>query len=142
MSTVSAFKTAFQTALVARSPALDGVTIYTSEQTVPDRTREHIILGDWEGNQDHYAMGGVMLQEVDITCRIVIHRNTQEAATLRAEALLTEIDNELSTASGWTVGDNVLDADLVSWSGEESISADEGRICEIEFVVRYRDTNE
>ena len=98
MSTVSAFKAAFQTALEARA-GLAGVTIYTSEQTVPDRDREHIILGDWEGDQEHHAMGGVMLQSVDITCRIVIHRPTQAAATLRAEALLTEVDTELSLSS-------------------------------------------
>jgi len=141
MSTVTAFKTAFQTALEARV-GLAGVTIYLSEQTVPDRNREHIILGDWEGNQEHYAMGGVMLQAVDITCRIVIHRPTQTAATTRAEALLTEVDTELSTPTDWTVGGIVLDTDLVSWSGEESIAADEGRTCEIEFVIRYTDTNE
>ncbi len=141
MSTVSAFKTAFQTALAAITPGLDGVTIYTSEQTVPDRNREHIILGDWEDDRDHYAMGGVMLQTVDITCRIVIHRPTQEAATIRAEAILTEINDYLSTATNWTVG-STLDVDLVSSSGTEAISADEGRVCELEFVIRFRDTNE
>ncbi len=141
MSTVTAFKAAFQTALEARA-ALSGVTIYLSEQTVPDRTREHIILGDWEADQEHHAMGGIMLHTVDITCRIVIHRPTQTAATTRAEALLTEVDTELSTPTDWTVGGIVVDTDLVSWSGEEKIAADEGRICEIEFVVRYRDTNE
>ncbi len=141
MSTVSAFKTAFQTALDAITPALDGVTIYTSEQTVPDRSREHIILGDWEDDREHYAMGGVMLQTVDITCRIIIHRPTQEAATIRAEAILTEINDYLSTATNWTVG-TTLDVDLVSSSGKESIAADEGRMCEIEFVIRFRDTNE
>ena len=141
MSTVSAFKTAFQTALDAITPGLDGVTIYTSEQTVPDRSREHIILGDWEGDRDHHAMGGTMLQTVDITCRIVIHRPTQEAATLRAEAIHTEINDYLAIPANWTVGDTV-DVDLVSSSGKERLSADEGRVCEIEFVIRFRDTNE
>ena len=141
MSTVSAFKSAFQTALEAISPALDGITVYTSEQSAPDTAREHIILGDWEEDREHHAMGGVFLQTVDITCRITIHRPTQDAATLRAEAILTEIKTYLSTATNWTVG-STLDVDLVSSSGEESISADEGRKCEIEFVIRFRDTNE
>lgn len=140
MSTVSAFKTAFKTALDARA-GLDGVTVYTSEQTVPDRSREHIVLGDWEATQAHLSMGGAMLQSVRITCRIVIHRPTQEAATARAEALLVEVDAELSVDKNWTVDGAVLDADLVSWSGEEMISADEGRSCEIEFIVEFEDTN-
>jgi hypothetical protein len=141
VSTVTAFKTAFATALEARV-GLAGVTIYKSEQTVPDRSREHIILGDWAATQEHYAMGGRMLQDVEITCRILIHRPTQDAATARAEALLSEVDKELSTPLDWTVDGNVLDTDLVRWDGEESISADQGRKCEIEFIVNYRDTNE
>ncbi len=140
MSTVSAFKAAFQTALEGLA-GLTGVTVYLSEQTVPDRSREHIILGDWDEDREHHAMGGVFLQTVDITCRITIHRPTQDAATLRAEAILTEIKTYLSTATNWTVG-STLDVDLVSSSGKEAISADEGRVCEIEFVIRFRDTNE
>ncbi len=140
MSTVSAFKAAFQTALEGLA-GLTGVTVYLSEQTVPDRNREHIILGDWDEDREHHAMGGVFLQTVDITCRITIHRPTQDAATIRAEAILTEIKTYLSTATNWTVG-STLDVDLVSSSGKEAISADEGRVCEIEFVIRFRDTNE
>ena len=142
MSTATDFKESLQTALQARSPALDGVEIYKTEQTVPDRKREHIILGDWDGAQEHYAMGGVMLQTVDFECRIVIHKPTQDEATSRAEALLKEVDDELSADQNWTLGDTVLDTDLVSWSVKETLDTDEGRVCTIEFVVQYRDTNE
>ena len=141
MSTVSAFKTAFKTALDAITPGLDGVTVYKSEQGVPDLAREHIVLGDWEERRSHHAMGGIMLIETDITCRVTIHKPTQDAATERAEAIMAEITGYIETPTNWTVG-SILDVDLVSSSGEETVNADEGRTCEIEFVISYRDTNE
>lgn len=141
--TVSTFKANLKTQLEARSPALDGVTIFDAELSADEKVREYIVLGDWENVDGHHAMGNLYLEAFDVTCRIItrsVAANAAKVARDRAIALLTEVKQQLiddDTASG-----AVLEAHMASSSGTERLWVDQGRECEIEFVINARETNE
>ena len=139
--TISAFKAAFQTLLQGES-ALDGVTIHLSDETTGDLDRKHIVLGNATAEYDHYAMGGRMLETADLTCSILSRATTAVAALAEAEGILEAVAVALTAdPAGWTVAGTVLDADLMGWETDERVWADQGRECEIEFVVQYRQVN-
>lgn len=139
--TISAFKVAFKTLLEAEA-GLAGVTIHTSDATTGDRDRKNIVLGNAAADYDHYAMGGKMLETTNLTCRILSRATTADAALAEAEGFLEAVAVALTAdAAGWTVAGTVLDADLISWETDEHVWAGQGRECEIEFVVQYRQTN-
>jgi hypothetical protein len=138
--TVSDWKAAFKTQLEARG-GLAGVEVYDHEVAVPDRAREFIIIGDWEQDDTHFAMGGRFEETVDITGRVVARKpDTAKAARDRALAILKEVKDQLVADAG--TNNTAKDAHFRRARGEERIWADSGRECEIEFTVNVRATNE
>ena len=138
--TVSDWKAAFKTQLEARG-GLSGVTVYDSERDTSTLAREHIILGDWDQTDTDHAMGGVVLEEIDVTGRIIVRKpDTALAARNRALAIEKEIKDQL--VADYETSNTVIDARLATSSGEERTWADGGFECEIEFTVTVRATNE
>lgn len=133
-----AVKAALKTLLNANGDLTD-VTIFTYTAKGEELVREYIVLGDVEGSIEALTMGGNTLSEYTIECESMIHQPAADDAQDRAWTMLDAVASVL--ASGWTVSGNVIDAELDTWSLEETVKDDGNRRVDVEFTIKVRDTS-
>lgn len=132
-------KAALATLLNADADLTD-VTFHTSTASVTDLIPDWVVLGNVEGNDDPYTMGGGQLSTYTIECEGRFKSATADAAFDRAWEVKDAIAQVVATAH--TVSSNVLDAQVGRWEIAESIDPDDGRVAGLEFSITVRDSNE
>ena len=134
--TVGEFKDQLRTSLKARG-GLAGVEVYDYEVNADDLDREAIVLGDWSGTDQPITQGpgGTYAEEYDVDGRIITYApDTAKAARDRGLAIMKEIKDQLD--ADHTVNAKVFFATFGGMTaGREDIWSEQGRRCELEFVL-------
>lgn len=141
--TLSQFKRALRTQLEARTPALDGVTIFDYVPGASTDTNEHIILGSepTSGLQEWAAIGQSRRDDRHtVPCEIAAWRagagrDPAIAAEDRADAIFDEVVAQLTD---WPtgVGDQIT-ALTISAVGTDNGPAERGSMAGRIFVITF-----
>lgn len=134
--TVGEFKDQLQTSLRARG-GLTGVEVYDYEVNTDNLDREAIVLGDWSGTDRPLTQGpgGTYAEDYDVEGRIITYApDTAKAARDRGLAIMKEVKDQLD--DDHTVNSKVFFAIFGGMTaGREDLWSDQGRRCELEFVL-------